>query len=101
MKELLIALVVILIICIFKAVSWKKDKAAKKSAGKTPKQDDFTKAPYTIRCVISIDSKDNAVKITFKSFDSLNKTDADNLKIKWMSLADELETYLNTQTTQW
>jgi hypothetical protein len=45
---------------------------------------------YTIRCVISVDCKDNAVKITFKSSDSLNKTDADNLKIKWISLADQL-----------
>ncbi|MDR1169900.1 MAG: DUF4468 domain-containing protein [Prevotellaceae bacterium] len=59
------------------------------------------KVTKSIKCIISIDVKDNAVRITFIPPDSLTETEAIDLKIKWRSIADEFETYLNRTAVGW
>ncbi|MDR0385111.1 MAG: DUF4468 domain-containing protein [Prevotellaceae bacterium] len=54
-----------------------------------------------IKCLISIDVGDKAVKIKFTPPDNLTETDAIDLKIRWRALADEFETYLNRETVEW
>ncbi|MDR1594292.1 MAG: DUF4468 domain-containing protein [Prevotellaceae bacterium] len=56
---------------------------------------------YTFKCVISVDAKDGAARITFIVNERLSRADSENLRLRWMSLADELEMYLNKETIKW
>jgi hypothetical protein len=57
--------------------------------------------PIGLRCVISIDIKDNAARITFTPQDGQTKSEAEDLRLKWISLADKLEKYLTKETLEW
>jgi hypothetical protein len=86
-----------------------QDKDAGKIIGKcvlpatqtTPTLFSTSKMVKNIKCIISIDAKDNAVRIKFVPPDNLTESEAMDLKIKWRSLADEFETYLNKETLEW
>jgi hypothetical protein len=60
-----------------------------------------TTSSATIKVVISIDCRDEGARISLIPPENLNTELVESLKIKWLSLADDFEKYLNRETTQW